>query len=174
SSMTLLNKLMETCATLTPKVANLEQDKVAHALEIVKLKQRVKKLEKKRRTKHSGLRRGKIAELDADEDVTLVDVDANIQGRMTEYQAKAYNLDLQYFEKVLSMHDTDEAEPAEVEEVLEVVTATKLMTEVVTTGAPITTAAQVPNASAPRIRRGVVIQDPEETATTSVIMHSKV
>nr|GEV50541.1 uncharacterized mitochondrial protein AtMg00810-like [Tanacetum cinerariifolium] len=107
----------ETCATLTQKVAHLEQDKVAQALEIVKLKQRVKKLEKKRRSKHSGLKRlrrlvhhkrvessndtvmdaqkdaskqGRTAELDADEDVTLVDVDtivridADTQGRMEE------------------------------------------------------------------------------------------
>nr|GFB52626.1 hypothetical protein [Tanacetum cinerariifolium] len=93
SSMTLLNKLMETCATLTQKVANLKQDKITQALKIVKLKQRVGKLDKKRRTKHSGLKRlrkGGIDELDADEDVTLVDVDAkvemdtNIQGRMAE------------------------------------------------------------------------------------------
>nr|GEU85070.1 ribonuclease H-like domain-containing protein [Tanacetum cinerariifolium] len=87
SSMTLLNTLMETCATLTQKVSHLEQDKVAQALEITKLKQRVKKLEK-RRSKSSGLKRlrkeGEIAELDADEDVTLVDVDADIQGRMEE------------------------------------------------------------------------------------------
>nr|GEU69733.1 hypothetical protein [Tanacetum cinerariifolium] len=47
----------------------------------------------------------KIDELDADEDVTLVDVDAkvemdaNIQGRIAESQAKAYNLDLQHSEK---------------------------------------------------------------------------
>nr|GFA58903.1 hypothetical protein [Tanacetum cinerariifolium] len=41
SSMTLLNTLMKTCATLTQKVAHLEQDKVAQALEIVKLKQRM-------------------------------------------------------------------------------------------------------------------------------------
>nr|GEX15928.1 hypothetical protein [Tanacetum cinerariifolium] len=51
------NELMETCATLTKKVVNLEHDKVAQALEIVKLKQRVRKLEKKRRTKCSGLKR---------------------------------------------------------------------------------------------------------------------
>nr|GEX17816.1 hypothetical protein [Tanacetum cinerariifolium] len=96
STMTLLNTLMETCATLTKKVANLEQDKIAQALEIVKLKQRVRKLEKKRRTKHSSLKRlrkvgGKIATLDADEDVTIVDVDeidADIQERMAESQAK--------------------------------------------------------------------------------------
>nr|GEY14712.1 hypothetical protein [Tanacetum cinerariifolium] len=95
SFMTLLNTLMETCATLTQKVAHLEQDIVAQALEITKLKQRVKKLERKSRSKHSGLKRlrkvgGKIAKLDADEDVTLVDVDtavetdADIQERMEE------------------------------------------------------------------------------------------
>nr|GFA12915.1 hypothetical protein [Tanacetum cinerariifolium] len=59
------------------------------------------------------------------------------------------------------MQETDETEPAEVEEVIEVVIAAKLMTEVVTTAAttPIT-AALVPKASAPRRRRGVIIQDP--------------
>nr|GFD25738.1 hypothetical protein [Tanacetum cinerariifolium] len=92
--MALPNKLMETCATLTKKVDNLEHEKVAQAFEIVKLKQRVRKLEKKRRTKHSGLKRrmhpnrGEITELDANEDVTLVDVevemDASIQGRIVE------------------------------------------------------------------------------------------
>nr|GFC16234.1 hypothetical protein [Tanacetum cinerariifolium] len=72
------------------------------------------------------------------------------------------------------MQDNDKAKPAEVEEVLEVVTAAKLITKVVTTAVPITTAAQVPKASAPKRRRGVVIQDHEETAATLVIMHSKV
>nr|GEX01762.1 hypothetical protein [Tanacetum cinerariifolium] len=145
----------KTCATLTKKVANLEQDKIAQALEIIKVKQKVKRLEKKRRTKHSGLKRGKIIELDADEDVTLEDVDAEVamdaksQGRMAESQAKAYHLDLQHAKKVLSMHDTDEAEPTEVKEVIEMVTATKK-------------------------RRGVVIPDPEETAAASVIVHSEV
>nr|GEW87823.1 putative reverse transcriptase domain-containing protein [Tanacetum cinerariifolium] len=115
--MNLLNKLMETCATLTQKVANLEQDNIAQALEITKLKQRVK------RRMHPN--RGEIAELDANKDVTLVDVDAevamdaNIQGRMAESQAKVYNWDLQHSKKVLSMQDIDEVEPAELEEVLE-------------------------------------------------------
>nr|GEW43424.1 ribonuclease H-like domain-containing protein [Tanacetum cinerariifolium] len=90
SSMTLLNKLMETYVTLTQKVAHIKQDKTAQALETAKLKQRVKKLERKRISKHSGLKRGEITKLDADEDVTLVDVDtalkmdADIQGRVEE------------------------------------------------------------------------------------------
>nr|GEX04017.1 hypothetical protein [Tanacetum cinerariifolium] len=57
SSMTFLNTLMETCATLSQKVTQLEQDKFAQALEIFKLKKRVKKLEKKRRLRSSVLKR---------------------------------------------------------------------------------------------------------------------
>nr|GFA13506.1 hypothetical protein [Tanacetum cinerariifolium] len=100
-----------------------------------------------RRMHPNGGEGGGIAELNADEDVTLVDVDAE---------------------------DTDEAELAEVEEVLKVVTATKSITKVVTTPAPITTVAQVPKTSAPRRRRGIVMQDPEEIAAASVVVHSEV
>nr|GEY83379.1 hypothetical protein [Tanacetum cinerariifolium] len=110
--MDLLNTLLETYTTLTRKVENLE---------------------------------GKIAELDADADVTLEEVaaekDADIQGRIEESQAHVYYLDLEHAQKVLSMQETDEAEPTE--------------------------------ASAPRRRRGVIIHDPEETATPSVIVHSE-
>nr|GEY99674.1 hypothetical protein [Tanacetum cinerariifolium] len=88
SSMTLHNTLMETCATLTQKVAHLEQNKVAQALEITKLKKRVKRLERNGRSKHFGLKR--LTKVDAYEDVTFIDVDtavemdADIQGRMEE------------------------------------------------------------------------------------------
>nr|GEX20376.1 hypothetical protein [Tanacetum cinerariifolium] len=95
SFMTLLNNLMETCATLSQKVAELEQDKQTQALEIPKLKKRVKKLEKNRKSKHSGLKRlkkvgGKIKATDADGDITLVDaetqadMDAELQGRIDD------------------------------------------------------------------------------------------
>nr|GEZ93574.1 hypothetical protein [Tanacetum cinerariifolium] len=63
------------------------------------------------------------------------------------------------------MQDVNEEEPAKVEEVLEVVKAAKLMTEVVTTAGE-TTTAEAPKISVPRRRRGVIIQDPEETIST--------
>nr|GFC03455.1 hypothetical protein [Tanacetum cinerariifolium] len=83
SSMSILNTLMETSATLSQKVAHLEQDKIAQALEIIKLKKRVKKLEKQRRSKSSGLKRlrkveGRIEAIDADEDITLVDAETQV------------------------------------------------------------------------------------------------
>nr|GEV61546.1 hypothetical protein [Tanacetum cinerariifolium] len=95
------------------------------------------------------------------------------KGWLDESQAKVYHLDLEHAEKVLSMQDTDEAEPTKVEEVIEVVTIAKLMTEIVTTTATTITAAQVPKASAPRRRKGVVIHNPKETVTASVIVYSE-
>nr|GEX66729.1 hypothetical protein [Tanacetum cinerariifolium] len=48
-----------TCTTLSHKVAALEQDKVSQALEILKLKRKVKKLEKKKGSKSFGLKRSR-------------------------------------------------------------------------------------------------------------------
>nr|GEW40899.1 hypothetical protein [Tanacetum cinerariifolium] len=120
--------------------------------------------------------RGEIAKLDADEDVTLEKVaaevakDVDIQERLEESQAHVYHLDLEYAQKVLSMQD-DEAEPAELKEVIKVVTTAKLMTEVVIAAATTITAALMPKAGAAKRRKGVVIRHPEETDTSSVIVH---
>nr|GEY49744.1 hypothetical protein [Tanacetum cinerariifolium]GFA34787.1 hypothetical protein [Tanacetum cinerariifolium] len=148
--------------TLTKRVENLEQDKIAQALEITKLKQRVRRLEKQNKLKASG---GIIAKINADEDVTLEEVDAEKAAEVAK-DAEALGR-LEYAKKVLSMHD-DEAEPAELKEVIEVVTTTKLMTEVVVAASTITTAP-----SAARRGKAVVIRDPEETATPSVIVNFK-
>nr|GEX98820.1 hypothetical protein [Tanacetum cinerariifolium] len=127
--------------------------------------------------------RGIIADLDADKDVTLEEVDkddeiakenADAQRRQTESQAYAYHIELEHANKVLSMQD-DEPEPAELKEVVKVVTTAKLMTEVVIAAdATITLAFTITVApSAARRRTGVVIRDPEETATLSTIVYSE-
>nr|GEV99116.1 hypothetical protein [Tanacetum cinerariifolium] len=98
-----------------------------------------------------------IANIDADEDVTLKDV-AAIE-KTTEIQEDA---------------DDDELEPSELKEIVEVVTTAKLMTEVVTVAAATITASTtliIVASSAARRRKGVVIRDPEETATPSIIIH---
>nr|GEV79067.1 hypothetical protein [Tanacetum cinerariifolium] len=221
--MDLLHNLLDTCTTLTKRVKNLEQDKIAQALEIIKLKQRVKKLERRNKLKVSKLRRLKkvgtaqrvntsddtvmddvskqeriIADMDADVDVTLKDVadiakevaadaeieeSADVQGRQAESQSQIYQIDLEHADKVLSMQD-DEVEPAELQEVVEVVTNAKLITKVVTTASAIITAAAqtLTTAAAPtlttapttaRRRKGVVIKDPKETATPSTIIRTE-
>nr|GEU62304.1 hypothetical protein [Tanacetum cinerariifolium] len=136
-----------------------------------------------------------IDDMDVDVDVTLknivkdVAVDAEIEGsadvqeRQARSQAQIYQIDLEHVDKVLSMQD-DVIEPAELQEVVELVTTAKLMTEVViaasatiTVAAPIlTTVAALTLTTAPsaaRKRKGVVIRDPKETAIPSTIIHSE-
>nr|GEV31855.1 hypothetical protein [Tanacetum cinerariifolium] len=197
-SMDLLQNLMDTCTTITRRVEHLEQDKVAQDLEITKLKSRVKKLE--RRNKASKLKRlkkeGIIANIDADEDVVLedakdvvadakdgqvVDVEDNvdIQERTTESKAQMYKIDLEHANKVSSMQDEEESEPAKLREVVDVVTTAKIITEVVTAASTTITAVDVlilattTAAAHSRRRKGVVIRDPKESATTSTIIHSE-
>nr|GEW82853.1 hypothetical protein [Tanacetum cinerariifolium] len=148
---------MDTCAALTRRVEHLEFDKVAQALEITKLKRRVKKLGKRNKGRM-------IAEMDQDDAVVLeddkeddrevadvvkdveeakVDESAQDQGRQAESQAEIYKIDMDLANKVLISAATT----------------------------AILTAAPVRVAAAPsRRRKGVVIRDPEEESTTSIII----
>nr|GEV80140.1 hypothetical protein [Tanacetum cinerariifolium] len=63
----------------------------------------------------------------------------------------------------------DEAEPAKLKEIIEVVTIAKLLIKVVTAAATSITTAP----SAARRRKDVVIKDPKETSTPSIIVHSE-
>nr|GEX07803.1 hypothetical protein [Tanacetum cinerariifolium] len=208
------------------RVEHLKYDKVAQALEITKLKRRVKKLEKGNRVKVLKLQMLKrvgtsqridtsedtvmddasnqgriIDDLDKDDVVSLMDdkeedkkeeeanvvEDDQVQGRQAESQAEIYKIDLNHASKVLSMQ---EDEPAEVQEVVDVVTTAKLITEVFTaasktvtaastiiyaaepqvTAATITAAPVRVDAASTRRRKGVVIRDPEKESTTSSII----
>nr|GFB21593.1 xylulose kinase-1 [Tanacetum cinerariifolium] len=84
--------------------------------------------------------------------------DDQVQGR----QAKIYKINIDHASKVLIMQ---EDEP-EVQEVVDVVTTAKLITEVVTTAIKVA-------AASIRIRKGVVIRDPEEESTTVIPAETK-
>nr|GEV87982.1 hypothetical protein [Tanacetum cinerariifolium] len=118
-----------------------------------------------------------IADMDADADVVLKEAkeiadddkegqNADIQGRTAESQAEIYKIYLDHANKFLSMQE-DETEPAELQEVVEVVTTAKLITEVVIAANETITAANA------NITAGVVIRDPKETTTTSTIIHTE-
>nr|GEZ97087.1 hypothetical protein [Tanacetum cinerariifolium] len=156
----LFQQVLDTCSALARRVKGLENDKAAWQMEIVKLKARVKKLEKNNKVKSSKLRRLKkvgtsqrvessddmenvfnqgrmIADMDMNEGIELVK-DAEVaesEGRNvadhTEKQAEMYNIDLDNSSKVLSMQEDD----TEVQEAVEIVTTAKLMTEVITAAA---------------------------------------
>nr|GEW83962.1 ribonuclease H-like domain-containing protein [Tanacetum cinerariifolium] len=180
-SMNLFQNLMDTCTTLLRRVEHLELDKIAQALEITKLKQRVKKLERRNKIKDA-----KDVAADAkDGQDADIDESADIQGRTSESQAQIYQIDPEHANTVLSMQDEEESEPAKHQEVVDVVTTAKIITEVVTGASTTITTADVlilaaTTAAAPiltvapsRGRKEVVIRDPEETTTTSTIIHSE-
>nr|GEZ32924.1 hypothetical protein [Tanacetum cinerariifolium] len=72
-----LNELMIFCTNLQQHVLNLEEAKTAQAWEIASLKKRVKKLEKRKKSRPAGLRRLKkgrsIEDIDKAAEVTLID-----------------------------------------------------------------------------------------------------
>nr|GEY14263.1 xylulose kinase-1 [Tanacetum cinerariifolium] len=126
-------------------------------------------------------------EEDKKEEEAKVVEDDQAQGRQAESQTEIYKIDLDHASKVQSMQ---EDEPAEVQEVLDVVTTAKLITKVVTAASEtVTTASTIISAAEPQFtaatiivapvrvvaastkrRKGVVIMDPEEESTTSLVI----
>nr|GEV38947.1 hypothetical protein [Tanacetum cinerariifolium] len=108
-----------------------------------------------------------VADAVKDVEEAKVDESAQDQGRQAESQAKIYKIDMDHANKVLSMQK-DETEPAEVQEVVDVVTTAKLITEVDTATSETITAAIIVAPS--RRRKRVVIRDPEGESITSTII----
>nr|GEU77863.1 ribonuclease H-like domain, reverse transcriptase, RNA-dependent DNA polymerase [Tanacetum cinerariifolium] len=158
-----LQNLLDTYTTLTRRVEHLEQDKISQALEIKKAQTEVMDDV----SKHGRM----IADMDAYDDVTLKDVVAvakdvqdakikessDVQGRKAESQAQMYQINLEHADKVLSMQDVD-IEPAELQEVVEVITFAKLITEVVTTASATITVAtpQLTTDAAPTLTTALI------------------
>nr|GEY89484.1 hypothetical protein [Tanacetum cinerariifolium] len=76
--MSLLQEVLDGCAALARRVEHLEHDKVAQYLEIIKLKTRVKKLERANKVKALKLRRlrkvGTSQRVDTSDDTIMEDV----------------------------------------------------------------------------------------------------
>nr|GEX80218.1 hypothetical protein [Tanacetum cinerariifolium] len=190
--MNLLQEVMDTCTTLTRRVEHLELDKIAQALEITKLKRKVKKLERINEVKVLKLRRlqkvGTTQRIDTSNDTVMDDV-SNQERMITDMDADADVVleeakDVDDDAKDGQDADEKESEPAELQEVVDIVTTVKIITEVVTAASTTittvdvlipaaTTAAALTLTVAPSRRtKGVVIRDPEEsTTTTSTIIH---
>nr|GFB07036.1 hypothetical protein [Tanacetum cinerariifolium] len=155
-----LQRVLDTCSALALRVEGLENDKAAQQLEIVKLKARVKKLEKINKgrmivdmdqdegielvtAQEKDVEGRMIVDMDHDEGIELVtaqEKDVEVEGMHADKQAEIYNIDLDYSSKVLSMQEDD----TEVQEAVKVVTTAKLMTEVVTAAATQVVAASIP------------------------------
>nr|GEW32687.1 hypothetical protein [Tanacetum cinerariifolium] len=175
--MSLLQEALDACAALTRRVEHLKQDKVAQDLEIIKLKTRVKKLERSNKVKTMKLRRlRKIRtsqRIESSDDTHMEDM--SNQGRMIDESKKdecAELMNEKETEKVRVNPDDarvegrqadiyhidmdhatkvpsmQEDEP-EIQEAVEVVTTAKLITEVVAAVSEIVSVAAVVQADVP-------------------------
>nr|GEZ86367.1 hypothetical protein [Tanacetum cinerariifolium] len=167
--MSLLQEALDACAALTRRVEHLEIDTSEDTM--------------MEDASHQGRMIDDKEEEKKEEEVK----DDQVQGR----QAKIYKIDMDHASKVLSMQEDN---PAEVQEIVDVVTTAKLITKVVTAASETVTAAsttifaaepQVPTAAittaAPvkvaaastRRRKGVVIRDPKEESTIIIPADTK-
>nr|GFB57461.1 hypothetical protein [Tanacetum cinerariifolium] len=140
-----LKELMELCTHLSNKVLELESEvidiKPSYKERIEKLEGRVDRLKEENmvlkdlHSVHSKVNTdAPVVEKEKSfkQRRIIVEIDEDVEINLEEAQAKLYRIDLEHPRKVLSMQDVDDEEPAKVEEVLEVVIAANLMTEVVT------------------------------------------
>nr|GEU84069.1 hypothetical protein [Tanacetum cinerariifolium] len=162
--MSLLQEALDACATLARRVEHLEHDKVAQDLEILKLKSRVKKLERANKVKTIKLKRlrkvGTSQRIESLANTIMEDV--SNQRRMTEESdkdegAKVVNEQEKTEEVVAAVSETVSAAAVVQADIL---TAPINVAAIMTTAAPVKVV--VPSI---RRRRGVVIKDLEEESS---------
>ncbi|GJR57821.1 hypothetical protein Tco_1499983 [Tanacetum coccineum] len=125
-----LDKLMALCTTLQNRVLDLEKTKTTQDNEIASLKRRVKKLEKKNRSRTYKLKRlykGRIDAIDADEEITLVSIQ-NVDEEMFDVNVLDGEEVFVAEQEVAANKENDEVNV--VEEVVEVINTTKLIIDV--------------------------------------------
>ncbi|GKA74821.1 hypothetical protein Tco_0781123 [Tanacetum coccineum] len=191
-----LNELMELCTKLSERVLDLENTKTSQAAEITKLKERVKKLERRNKSRTLGLKRlrkvgrstqvvsfkdeglgaqedaskqgRKIANLDADVEVTLVD---EAQGRNDNYLM--FDTGVFYEQEVEIEKAVSTAKVTTISATTTIINELTLAQTLIEIKASkpkaVTTAATTTTTVVTRPKaKGVVVQDPSEfRATTS-------
>ncbi|GJS59998.1 hypothetical protein Tco_0654782 [Tanacetum coccineum] len=191
-----LNELMELCTNLSQKVLELVNTKTSQAAEIAKLKDRVKKLERRNKSRTLGLTKlrkvgrstqvvsskddglgaqedtskqgRKIADLDADAEVTLVDEAQERNDDNLMFNTRVFDEQEVKVEKVVSTAEvttvnatTTTVDKLTLAQTLIEIKAAK--SKAVTTATTITTT----DVTRPKAR-GIVVQEPSEfTPTTS-------
>nr|GEY61213.1 putative ribonuclease H-like domain-containing protein [Tanacetum cinerariifolium] len=134
----LVQQVLDKCSALVLRVEGLENANAAQQLEIIKLKARVKKLERLNKVKSFKLRRLKkvgtsqrvesledvenvfnqeriSVDMETDVGIELVvdqEKSAEVEGRQVDTQAEIYNIDLDHSSKLLSMQEDTEVQEA--------------------------------------------------------------
>ncbi|GJR65592.1 hypothetical protein Tco_0011657 [Tanacetum coccineum] len=179
------NEFMELCTTLQNRVLDLEKRKTTQQNEIASLKRRVKKLEKKNRSRTHKLERlykvgltarvessrdeeslgedaskqGRINAIDADEDITLVNVQDDADNEM-------FDVNVLNGEEVFVAGQNENV----VEEVVDAAQVSTAATTVTITTEEITLAQALEalKTSKPKVK-GIVFQEPSTTITITII-----
>ncbi|GJU66362.1 hypothetical protein Tco_1252621 [Tanacetum coccineum] len=187
-----LAKLMSLCTNIHEKVLDLEKAKTAQAKEITFLKKRVKQLEKRRKSRNSGLKRlrkedasnkgRKIKDLDADAEVTLVNEtqemnDDNLMFVIGVLEDQEIEFEKVVEEPIVSVSTTTKSIPFSAAEVVTTASASvvipdeltlaQTLIEIKTTKPkPVTTVATTVTSVRPRAK-GIIFYDQEEHVPTS-------
>nr|GEU46169.1 hypothetical protein [Tanacetum cinerariifolium] len=175
-----LTELMELCTNLLQRVFNLETTKTSQSKEITSLKKRVKRLEKKRKSRTYGLKRlykvGLSARVKSSTDEACLDKeDASKQGRTSDIDANQdIYLDLQgeevVFEKEVAGKDVSvvkEVNAASIETSVVATTPIIFMDEITLAKALIEIKTSRPKA------KGIVMHKQSETPTPTPIVFSQ-
>ncbi|GJZ78738.1 hypothetical protein Tco_0643575, partial [Tanacetum coccineum] len=176
-----LNELMELCTNLQKKVLDLEKTKTTQANEIASLKRRVKKLEQKKRSRTHGLKRlrkvgatarvessgdeedlgedaskqgRRINAIDADEDITLVNDDAD---------KEMFDVDALNGEEVFVAGQNENV----VEEIVDAAQVSTAATTVTITTEEVTLAQALADLKSTKPKaKGIAFREPGESTTT--------
>ncbi|GJY57864.1 hypothetical protein Tco_0457756 [Tanacetum coccineum] len=188
-----LKELMELCTNLQIRVLDLETTKTTQANEIASLKRRVKKLERRNKSRTHGLKRlykvGSSRRVESSEDEGLGEEDASKQGRIADIDANEdiYLVNVQTDEDMFGVNDLDGDEvivesvdvvntAEETRSVVEEVTAVTIPVSAATTTTTTTAITDVEitlaqalaelKSAKPKADK-VVIQEPEQGTTTT-------
>ncbi|GKC19270.1 hypothetical protein Tco_1021420, partial [Tanacetum coccineum] len=190
-----LNELMELCTNLSQRVIDLKNTKTSQAAKIAKLKERVKKLEKRNKSRTPGLKRlrkvGRTARIESSNDEGLgaqadaskhrrkiADLDANAEVTLVDVAQRRIDDNLMFDTGVF---DEQEVEVEKVVNTAEVTTVNATTTTVdeltlaqtlieIKAAKPkaVTTATTTTTTAITRPKaRGVVVQEPSEFRTTT-------
>ncbi|GJR42885.1 hypothetical protein Tco_1310988 [Tanacetum coccineum] len=108
-----LNELMELCINLQQRVLDLETTKTTQANKIASLKRRVKKIERRNKSRTHGLKRmyrvGSSRRVESYEDEGLGEVDASKQGRIADIDVNKdiYLVNVHIDEDMFGVNDLD-------------------------------------------------------------------
>nr|GEZ62416.1 hypothetical protein [Tanacetum cinerariifolium] len=166
--MSILQEALDACAALTKRVEQLK-------LKRVRTSQRIDTSDNT--VMDDASNQGRIIdELDKDDAVALMDdkeddkeeeeakvvENDQVHGRQAESQTEIYKINMDHASKVLSMQ---EDEPAEVQEVVDVVTTAKLITEVVTAASEtVTTTSAIISTAEPQVPAATITAAPARVA----------